>query len=337
MRRKCLYIMTAFFVLIKGPVAGQVIKDSVMRQRMNTSLTVAADSGQAKKDSSLTQPEAAAAFVPDLTNTFIYDFFTTANALYYENSQLEQEKNELNFYYNLTINNIFKAKYFTLRSYLFNEYGMRYFPDSIAIKGQDAFQIKNTLQIPVRKTLKVQVGITVKSQLWSTYDYRYIDSTQENQKYLYSSYFSPGYFIYSAGFTYNFLKNATLDIGLAGGKTTKIRNQRIFEDREVSRLYGLGRGEKKKVTYGVNLQLNVPPRKLNRNFGWECHAAIYADKEQLGRVKGYTADVMNVFHYIFLQNLRISLRTQILYDENVNEKVFMMNTISIGFYLSNNI
>ena len=74
---------------------------------------------------------------------------------------------------------------------------------------------------------------------------------------------------------------------------------------------------------------------LTKKLGWECNAIIMADKEQLGRLKGYTLDVNNAFHYFFLKNLRVSLRTVIKYDEQVNKKIYVMNMVSLGFYLFN--
>ena len=275
---------------------------------------------------------------PILENVLIYDFFTTVNGLHYENAQSPNQVNELNFYYNITINNNFKTRFFTLRSYFFNEYGVRHFFDSVTIKGQDNFQIRNTLQFEIiKKYLKFQIGVTGRSQFWKTYNYRQADTGMNTSKYLYSDYFSPGYITYSCGLSYKFLSNATIDIGLAGGKITKIKNQDIFDERETTKLYGVEKGEHKKVSYGANLIINVPPRKIGKHFGWECAGTIYADKDQLGRLSGYTVDAMNVLHYMFLKNLRVSLRTQVKYDEQINDKVFLSNMLSIGFYLSNKI
>lgn len=282
--------------------------------------------------------------IPDLAgleplfeNVFIYDFFTTINALHYENSRTGDQRNELNFYYNITLNNHFKTKYLSLRSYFFNEYGVKHFFDSVTIKGQDDVQIRNVLEIKlVNKKLKAQIGAIARSQFWRTYSYR-LNSQNEEERYLYTDYFSPGYITYSCGLSYSFMKNATLDIGIVGGKTTKIRNQEIFDERKQTILYGLEKGERKKVTYGLTLVLNVPPRKLSKHIGWECTGNLYADKDQLGRLQGYTYEAMNVLHYMFLKNLRLSLRTHIKYDEAINNRVFMMNMISIGFYISNKI
>ena len=274
---------------------------------------------------------------PLFENVFIYDFFTTLNALHYEHARTSDQRNELNIYYNLTLNNQFRTKFVTLRSYFFNEYGTRHFFDSLTIKGPDNFQIRNVLEVKlIKNQIRLQLGATGKSQFWRTYNYRK-DSLSQDERFLYSDYFSPGYITYSLGLSYRFLRNATLDLGLVGGKTTKIRNQEIFETRREKRLYGMNKGERKKDSHGLNITLNVPPRKLSKHIGWEFHGVLFADKEQLGRLAGYTYNMMNVWHYMFLKNLRLSLRTQLAYDEHIDHRVFMMNMFSIGFYLSNKI
>lgn len=272
---------------------------------------------------------------PDFINTFIYDFFTTLNAVTYENEQSSTQHDELNFYYNTTINNIFKTKYFTIRSYMFNEFGIRYFIDSITNKAQDQHEVRNNVQIPLKKNLKLNLGFTVKTQLWRHFEYRPDSSGNGLQRYLYTDYFSPGYMLYTCGFSLSFMRNAVLDIGLVGGKTTKIKNQNIFDDRRATTLYGLQKGETKKFNYGINVQLNVPPQKIGKHFGWECYTTAFVTKEQIGRLKGYTIDATNVFHYLFLKNLRVTLRTTVKYDELLSDKIFMMNMLSVGFYLSN--
>jgi hypothetical protein len=273
---------------------------------------------------------------PIFENIFIYDFFTTVNALHYENERTKEQKDELNFYYNVTLNNHFQTKYFGIRSYLFNEYGVKHFFDSVTIKGQDNFQIRNVIDFQIiKRRLRLQVGLTIKTQLWKTYNYQ--SDSNQSQRYLYTDYLSPGYFNYAMGISWKFMKNATLDLGLVGGKTTKIRNQQIFDDRRQKQLYGLTKGESKKVSYGLSLVVNVPPRKLTKHIGWEFTGSLYTDKEQMGFADLYNYNVMNVMHYMFLKNLRVSLRTEVIYDHRISPKVFLSNMISIGFYLSNKI
>lgn len=285
----------------------------------------------------LTAAELQKLYPPDIINTLVYDFFATANGIYYENARNTDQINEFNFQYNVTINNTLQIKKYTFRFYFYNEYSLRYIVDSITTKGLDALQVRYGLQRQIKKNVNVQGNFAVKSQVWPTYQYRPSATGDYTEKYLYSDYFSPGYITYNVGLSYIFLDNATVNFGLAGGRTTKIRNKDIFRERKATRLYGLDTGNLRYTTYGLSLQLGVPPQMLNKHFGWECNASLYADRKQLGRLAGYSFDVQNTFHYVFFKHFRFSLKSSLQYDELINNKVFMMNALLVGFYLSNRI
>lgn len=273
---------------------------------------------------------------PDLVNTLILDFFTTLNAVHFTNSLEADQRSQVYFYYNFTVSNNARFRRFAFRTNIFNEYGYRYYFDSLPQKVEDQYYIRNTVQVPVWKGLSLQGSFHAKTQFWKTYSYRE-DANGVPQRYLYSDYFSPGYLLYSAGLSLNFMDNATINLGLVGGKTTRIKNQQIFEDRKSRKLYGLEKGERSKVAYGMNLLVNVPPQKIQKHLAWELSGQLFAPKEQLFRTKGYTLSANNAFHYIFLKYLRLSIRTQLEYNETVQSKTLLINHVSLGFYLSNKI
>lgn len=285
----------------------------------------------------LTPEELQRLYPPDLVNTLIYDFFATVNGVRYENARTDDQQNEFNAQYNISVNNTLQVKKFMFRFYFYNEYSIRYIVDSITTKGLDGLQARYMLQRQLGGAFSLQANFSVKTQLWPTYQYRDKAGTDVQEKYLYSDYFSPGYLTYTAGLNYNFMDNATLNLGLASGRTTKVRNRDIFASRKMTRLYGLDTGSLRLTTYGLNLLLSVPPQMLNRHFGWECNANLYVDRRQLGRLKGYTLDLQNTLHYVFFKHFRLSLKTSVQYDEMISDKVFMMNALLVGFYLSNKI
>ena len=316
-------------VATPGSATNRPKSDSAKQVSASRKDTTSSGNHTAKKKKTLNGIDDPKEFI----NILICDLYTTANVLHYDNALTADQKNELNFYYNFTINNSLKTKYFTLRTYIFNEYGVRHYLDSITTKGQDKYTIKNTLQVQLTPGLKILFAASVQSQLWPTYQY----PPGGRDRILYTSYFSPGYMNFSSGASFKLLKGGTLDLGIIGGKITKIRKQQIYDERGVSKLYGIGKDERKAVDYGLSLHFNVPPQHFNKHFVWECYLDGYAPKNQIGRLKGYTLDAMNVFHYICFKNVRLSFRTFATYDENVSSKLFLSNMLSIGFYLTNEI
>ena len=271
---------------------------------------------------------------PDIVNILVLDFFATIHAVKYENSMESSQIPQLNAYYNVSVNNWAKTKYFSLRTFIYNEYGFRHYFDSLTIKTEDNFRFRNNVQIQLIKRVSLQGGIELRTQLWKKWEQR-ADTMQANSRYLYTDYCSPGYSIYSLGGGINFLENAAVYLGLVGGRITRIRNQQIFDDRGAKKLYGIEKGERRKVEWGLNLLISVPPQLFSKHFGWELSASMFAPQAAIGRVKSYTAESNCVLHYMFLKHMRLSLRSQMQYDESVQERIFIANWLSLGFYLSN--
>ncbi len=150
-----------------------------------------------------------------------------------------------------------------------------------------------------------------------------------------SSYFSPGYIIYSAGVSYNFLNTSRLEIGLVGGQITKVRNDRLYEVRNEQVLYGVERGRRKQIEFGLTAQLQMPMRKIGKYFYWENSSRVFVKGKEIDKLSGYQVDVNNGLHFLFLKYMRIGIRSKINYDETVSEKPYISNMILFGFYLSN--
>jgi len=271
---------------------------------------------------------------PFLTEILILDFYTTFTASKYDNGESNDQKNQLYFYYNFTVNNTFKNKYFIFRTYLYDEFGLKYYQDSVNSKSDDKYVFRNSFQKIFSTHLSAQITATIQSQVWKTYTY--LKNTNNGMdKILYTDYFSPGYIIYSSGLSYRFMQSASMDLGLVGGRVTEIKNQNIYTSRNAEVLYGLKKGQHKKFVYGINLQVNAPPVMINKHLGWELNGVAFISKDSLYSIKGGTLSLNNAFHILFLKNIRLSWRTEIEYDQNIQAKVFIANQIAVGFYLNN--
>jgi hypothetical protein len=133
----------------------------------------------------------------------------------------EEDKSHLYYYYCLNFRNDIKVGKLTLRSYFFNEFGIRKYKDSISAISEDMYNFRNSLLIPVGiKKLRLQVGISSKSQFWKHYDYRE-DNGGGLERYLFSSYLSPGYTYYTGGVSYSFWEQSSVELGLIGAQTVE--------------------------------------------------------------------------------------------------------------------
>ncbi|MBA3829030.1 MAG: helix-turn-helix transcriptional regulator [Taibaiella sp.] len=131
-------------------------------------------------------------------------------------------------------------------------------------------------------------------------------------------------------------KSCTVDLGVVGGKTTKIKNEEIFTERKAKKLYGIKHGDHKIDDYGINFQVNAPPVAVyKKNVGWELNGVVFADKDSLGSTKRWTVSLNNAFHFIFLKHMRLTWRVQANYDNRIQKYFYLANQISIGFYINN--
>ncbi|MGV8964272.1 MAG: hypothetical protein ACOH2V_12960 [Candidatus Saccharimonadaceae bacterium] len=270
-----------------------------------------------------------------ITAVTIVDFFTTFTGVKYINGQTAAERNNLYFYYNLTINNKIKYGKFVMINYYFTELGIRDYKDSITCLPDDQYNFKNSVSFQFGKSkFALNISTNSKSQYFRHYDYKE-DSTLRLVKYLYTAYLSPGYQNLSGGLKYEVNENLILEFGLVNGKKTKIKNQQIFTDREASQLYGLKKGTTKKTELGLNLVITIPPHEIFKNLYMENFSQFNVNKTDFKQLKYYRADINNAFHYIFLKHFRLTLRTLCLYDYAIYAKPKLVNNLSIGFYLNN--
>mgnify|MGYP001805843269 CR=1 FL=1 len=263
------------------------------------------------------------------------DFFATFAGIHILNGGSNDEQSNLHLYYNFTANNIIKAGPIRITNYFFTEFGMKLFFDSLSFISEDCYNFKNSFSYCFNNSkFALNVSICSKSQFFNHFNYR-IDTLNRIERYLFTSYLSPGYIDYTGGIKIFFGDFFTLEFGLVNGRKTKILNQDIFKSRNAVFLYGLNKGESQKTDYGFNLVLNIMSKEIFHNIYWENFSQFNVSKENCTMIKYYQCNLNNAFHYRFLKYLRLSYRTQMLYDYHISLKPKFINTIALGFYLNN--
>ena len=270
-----------------------------------------------------------------LTAVTVIDFFTTFTGVRYLNGYTTSEKNNLNFYYNFTLNNKIKAGKLAITNYYYTDLGIRDYQDSITVISDDQFIIKNAVACQFLKSkLSFSLGTNSKSQYFRHYEYG-TDTAGNITRTLFTAYQSPGYRNFSCGIRYDISEKVSIEFGLVNGKTTLMKNQKIFESRNTNKLYGLEKGTKKKSESGFNLVVTIPPNKISKNLFFENFSQLNVNKADLDCIKYYKFDINNAIHYIFLKHFRLTLRTLCRYDLNTGKRATVIHHLSAGFYLNN--
>ena len=270
-----------------------------------------------------------------ISSVAVIDFFATFAGINIINEESNYERNSLTLYYNFSVNNKLSSGKFVMLNYYFTELGIKKYIDSISSISEDQYNFKNSISYRIRKSrFAFNLCINSKSQYFNHYNYRN-DSLGNWQRYLYTSYRSPGYTNFSGGLKYEFRNNATLELGLVNGRRTRIRKQELFEIRGENQLYGITKGSSSKIALGFNLVFCLPSQQIVRNLYLEDFSQINVDKDNLSELENYVFDINNAFHYKFLKHLRLTLRTKLLYDIRINPKPRIINQLTFGFYLNN--
>ncbi len=271
----------------------------------------------------------------EITSTAVIDFFTTFAGMHVINGQTSNENNSVYLYYNFSVNNKLKAGKLVMLNYYYSELGIRKYFDSITTISDDQYLLKNSVSCRIAGTgLAVNLGIIAKSQYFNHYDYK-PDSMGKMEKYLFSSYSSPGYTNFSGGIKFEFNDNCAIELGLVNGRKTRIRNQALFETRDADKLYGLSKGYTRKMEFGFNMIVSIPTHRIAKNFYIENFSQINVNKNSVFDFKDYIFDINNAFHYKLFRYFRLTLRTKLLYDITINVRPKIINQITAGFYLNN--
>jgi len=263
------------------------------------------------------------------------DFFTTFAGINVINGTTGNDCNNLYLYYNLTVSNKFKVGKFLMTNNYFTEFGFRKYSDSISTVSDDQYNFKNSFSYCFGNSgFAFNLSIISKSQYFNHYDYK-SDSVGHLTKYLFTSYLSPGYTNFSGGIKYEFNDNCSVELGLVNGRSTKVKNQKLFESRGVDQLYGLETGTSKKTEYGLILVVSFPVQRIIKNVFIENYSQVNATNKSIKYMKNYVFDLNGAIHYRFLEHFRLTMRTKYLYDIEVNKRPKIINNFILGFYLNN--
>jgi len=268
---------------------------------------------------------------------FTIDAFCNVLGVTNYNAPAFTEPNNMLLYYNLTFTNSLNIKKkIILNTHFYNELGYRILFDSISAIINDRYDFDNSLLLPFgNEKLSVSLNVNINSQFWKHYDYRTNDEG-ETERFLYTSARSPSYTVYSGGINYTFWKQANVNLGIASAKTTKIKNQSLFNERESDVLYDIEKGKKSITTFGFNLTLQIPQQKILKNFYFENFTTLFIQADAYQALKHTTVDTKNAFHYVFFSRFRLSLKTDIKYDmEAFGTKPYIVNQLMLGVFFNN--
>lgn len=268
----------------------------------------------------------------EFENNFRLDFFLTLHgSLALNHADQSGWKNLFQSYYNLTLNDRFQLGLAEIRLNLFHEWGYIWKEQ----KGQhkeDLFQYNIDLLVGPSSKWKWSANFQSKTQLFNHYQFK---DNLTDKRYLESAYFTPGYLTFGAGMSYLWSQGGKVELALIGGQLTKMRNQKVYNERQTNEIAGIQQGEKSKFKLGIGLQFQQPIRKLTKQIFWENQSRFSVRNFKTSIRSSCVFDMQNAFYFLTLKYLRIGLRSVVQYNPDLSEKLMTSQLILFGFYLSN--
>ncbi|MDD4375007.1 MAG: hypothetical protein PHG67_13935 [Bacteroidales bacterium] len=267
---------------------------------------------------------------------YLIDFYSSFALNQFMNNTHDNDKGEFNIYYNATIAGDLYYKKFSYNLRYTTDFGITKHFDSIAIIEVDQFNFNNSLAYQLANSkFAANLSYMTRGQYFNHYLYS-VDSSGSTKATPHSSFKSPGYRIISVGLRYAG-KGVTVELGLANGMITIMKNQKYFDILDTENLYGLEKGVKKKLDYGLSLTITAMVQKLYKNIFFENYSQARVVKDDLSYLFKYNFDINHAFHYLFLKYFRVSFRIKVIYDYQVQLKPNIINNITLGFYFRNSL
>jgi hypothetical protein len=267
---------------------------------------------------------------------YLVDFYSSFALTQLLNSNNKNDKGNFYFYYNVTLSGDLYFRKFSFNSLYKTDFGIIKYFDSIAIIQVDQYNLKNSLSYMLANSkIAANFMYMSRSQYYNQFNYS-VDSTGKTIATPKSSFKSPGYRIISAGMRYSG-KGISIEFGLVNGMSTIMKNQKYYDILQTDYLYGLEKGQKKKLDFGFSLTISAPTQKIYKNIYFENFSQARVIKDDLKLIYRYGFDINQAFHFIFLKYFRLSLRTKVMYDYRINLKPNIINNVTLGFYFHNSL
>lgn len=267
---------------------------------------------------------------------YMADFYSSFALTQLLNSKNKNDKGNFYFYYNVTLAGDLYFRKFSYNLLYTTDFGIMKYFDSIAIIQADQYNIKNSLSYRLANSkFAANFMFMSRSQYYNQFFYS-LDSTGKTIATPKSSHKSPGYRIISAGMRYTG-KGISIELGLVNGMSTIMKNQKYYDILQTDYLYGLEKGQKKKLDFGFSLTISAPTQKISKNIYFENFSQARVIKDDLKLIYRYGFDINQAFHFIFLKYFRLSMRTKVMYDYRISLKPNIINNVTLGFYFHNSL
>jgi len=139
-----------------------------------------------------------------------------------------------------------------------------------------------------------------------------------------SSFCTPLLWTFSGGLSVTWKNFGSLNLGMTSAKFTYIRDKSIFERQDVTTFYGVPQGKDHKIEFGLSMEFLADKDFLKR-LHWNCDLLLFKNYAE-----AIDLTLKNNFGIKISKILKVTIQTQVYYEQLVSKCVQLQNLITFG-------
>jgi len=253
-----------------------------------------------------------------------FDYSISATAYSSINGKDDKTAGQLAFLQSIKYKISIISKRVQITNDLVHNLGLVYYLDSISKFQTDENTLNTRISFSLEQGLRFMLSSILTTRLFNAWDAS-AGAGGSVTRTINSSFLTPLVCTFSGGLGFELKKTGIIDIGLSSAKLTWLLDQGIFDKTGRDTFYGVEKGQRKHIEYGLSMHLLVD-RAIGKKLQWNCDLLLFkADQSQVDLT------LKNLFAYRINNYLKTSLQTRLFYDEDVSKQLRMENLLSFGF------
>ena len=255
------------------------------------------------------------------------DYSVTASMLLSANDPVKDEKGQLLLRHALRCSwTIGRPGGVSFTNTFSHRLGFQLLFDSLCRVESDESLLRTRIEYRFPKGPGLTLDSELSTRLLNGYDYSVNDSGHITRT-LNSSFLTPFTWNMSLGLTFQIRKIGSVMTGISGFRLTCLRDTSVFSEQGTGMYLGVRRGSDHLLEYGLSCRFQAD-RIFWKIVRWNCDMMLFK-----GYRKPADLNLKNLLEVRPVKFFVISLQSRICYEEDISDKLFVENILSVGFNL----
>jgi hypothetical protein len=255
------------------------------------------------------------------------DYALTCSNLWFSNWKQGDNTGTINLFQNVTYRTRIACRTrLAVSTMLTHDLGLRYLFDSIADFEPDNTILDTRIDLRLNKLLTFSFVSNISSRLFNAYGYE-SDSNGAPVKRLKSAFLTPLTVTFSAGFGLKYDPRSTVTLGISAARFTLVRNRSVYCSGRLLSYHGVPVTKTHLIEYGLSMHF-MADRLVMKHVKWNCDLLVFKNFN-----KPADFSFRNQFAVAIGKYLKVTIRSRLLYNQEVSLQLQMENMVAFGLML----